>query len=116
MNSREDKKIDKQKDERMMLTSEAFNHAKNLKLYGWEQRFGKKISAIYNTEMKLVTKKVAFNGVNDCFQDLICNFLPLVVFSIYILLGNSMKMSQVVLATIMLGKVKDECREATHIH
>ena len=36
MNSDTRKLIDKQKDERMMQTSEVFNHAKNLKLYGWE--------------------------------------------------------------------------------
>ena len=36
MNTTQNKIIDKSKDKRMMQTSEAFNHAKNLKLYGWE--------------------------------------------------------------------------------
>ena len=36
MNTTVNKKIEKEKDKRMMQTSEAFNHAKNLKLYGWE--------------------------------------------------------------------------------
>ena len=30
--------IDKKRDKRMQMTSEAFNHAKMLKLYGWENK------------------------------------------------------------------------------
>ena len=115
MNETARKKIDKQKDERMMKTSEGFNHAQNLKLYGWEQKFGDKISEIYNEEMRLHTRKMSFNGFNECFQELIENFLPLVVFSVYVYMGNTMTMSQIVLTTIMLQKVKNNCRHLTHI-
>ena len=62
------------------------------------------------------TKKMSFNGVNECFQELINNMLPLSVFSLYVYLGNEMSMSQIVLTTIMLNKVKDKCRHATHVY
>lgn len=59
--------MDKIKDKRMMQTSEVFNHAKNLKLYNWEQQFGDRISNIYDEEMKIQTDKMGFNGMNQCF-------------------------------------------------
>ena len=99
-----------------MKTSEAFNHAKNLKLYGWEQQFGDKISQVYDEEMRLHTRKMKFNGCNQCFQEMISNFLPLAVFSTYVYLGNEMSMSQIVLTSIMLNKFKDRLRHATHIY
>ena len=57
-----------------------------------------------------------FNGANQCFQELISNFLPLTVFSLYVYLGNEMTMSQTVLTSIMLNKVKDNLRHATHVY
>lgn len=52
-NEKLQKEMDKIKDKRMMQTSEVFNHAKNLKLYSWEQQFGDQISAVYDQEMKI---------------------------------------------------------------
>ena len=46
------------KDKRMMQTSEVFNHAKNLKLYNWEQSFANQISEIYDQEMGIQTNKM----------------------------------------------------------
>ena len=63
-NQRLEKEMDKIKDKRMMQTSEVFNHAKNLKLYNWEQKFGDRISSIYDEEMKIQTDKMGFNGMN----------------------------------------------------
>ena len=85
--------IKKYKDERMMKTSEAFNHAKNLKLYSWEQRFGDSISSLYDKEMLTKKNMMSFNGLNSCIQELITNFLPLCVFSVYVYRGNAMSMS-----------------------
>ena len=42
--------------------------------------------------------------------------LPLSVFSLYVYLGHEMSMSQIVLTTIMLNKVKDNLRNAVHIY
>ena len=45
--------IDKKRDKRMQMTSEAFNHAKMLKLYGWERNFENAITNLYLEEIEL---------------------------------------------------------------
>ena len=42
--------IDRKRDKRMLRTSEAFHHAKMLKLYGWEQKFEENVTQLYNDE------------------------------------------------------------------
>ena len=99
-----------------MQTSEVFNHAKNLKLYSWEQKFGDKISELYNKEMGTKRNMMSFNGVNMCIQELINNFLPLCVFSVYVYNGNEMSMSQITLVSMMLQRVKGASRRASHVY
>ena len=88
-----EKEITKLKDKRMLQTSEAFNHAKNLKLYSWEQKFGDQISRIFEKEMALTSSWLTFKCVYLCIQELITSFMPLCLFTVYVYNGNDMSMS-----------------------
>ena len=90
-----------------MQTSEVFNHAKNLKLYTWEQKFGDSLSELYNKEMGIKRNMMNLNGITLCIQELVNNFLPLCVFSVYVYNGNEMSISQITLVSMMLKRFKD---------
>ena len=97
----------------MMQTSEAFNHAKNLKLYSWEQKFGNSINETFNKEMDAKKSMMILNGINLCIEEVITSFLPLSVFSLYVYNGNEMTMSQIVLVSMMLDRVREVSRRIT---
>ena len=98
----------------MMQTSEAFNHAKNLKLYSWEQKFGNSINVTFNKEMDAKKNMMIMDSINKCvLQEVITSFLPLSVFSLYVYNGNEMTMSQIVLVSMMLDRVREVSRRIT---
>ena len=66
--------------------------------------------------MGVKANMMSFSGVIMCIQELINNFLPLCVFSVYVYNNNVMTMSQITVVSMMLQRVKNASRRGSHVY
>ena len=85
--------LDIKRDKRHNKSSEAFHHAKMLKLYGWEQKFLTNINELYDQETELESKQQLYNKLVDFIPQLIDRMLPLIVFCSYSYFGGEITLA-----------------------
>ncbi|XP_063042992.1 multidrug resistance-associated protein 1 isoform X2 [Engraulis encrasicolus] len=79
----------KSKDERIKLMNEVLNGMKVLKLYAWELAFKDKVSAIRESELR-VLKKIAYLGAVSTFTWVCAPFLvALSTFAVYVMVDEN---------------------------
>ena len=77
-----------------------------LKLYGWEERFSKKITDDYIQEY-IESESMRIPNAIESIVNQMCNqLMPLAIFATYVYLGNTMSVSTTVLATMMINRIK----------
>ena len=99
--------IEKQKrekhDKRMGHINESFHNIKGVKLYGWEMKFLEKIEALYQEEIALEDKTMFRNAVYDLFEEALHQFMPLLIYGLYVYNGNPLTLSSMAMANMMMG-------------
>ena len=93
--------------ERALHVNEAFGNIKSIKLFGWEAKFLATIEAIYRRELELDEKILLRNKFYEFFNAVIQSVTRLATFAVYAWLGHTLTLSQLVLTTVMLIRVKD---------
>ena len=103
-------------DKRMQHVNESFQNIKGVKLYGWENKFLKKIEGIYQEA----------NDLNDqqSFRDNIYAFIdgfiqvsmfPL-VYGLYVGNGNALELGAMAMANCMMGKIQGSINQLDGIY
>ena len=96
----------KLEDQRTQKTTEAFTNIKMLKLYGWEERFAEQIGDDLEEVNKLRDTQKLPDALVSASQAIILGMIPLVIFSTYVYLGNTMTIADTMLATMMFDRIK----------
>ena len=94
------------KTKRTMYISESFNNIKTVKLYGWEQKFQKMINSVYQEELEIGDSALLRHKIYDVVGAIIHHFMPLVTFGCYTYFGNTLTLSQMVLTTMMMNRIR----------
>ena len=106
--------LDIKRDKRHNKSSEAFHHAKMLKLYGWEQKFLCNINTLYDEENELEQKQQLYNKVVDFIPQLIDQILPLIVFCSYSWWGNEITLAQLIICEGMIRRLNGNIGHVIH--
>ena len=90
-------------DKRMAHINESFHNIKGVKLYGWETKFLDKIEAIYQEEVALEDKTMYRNKFYEIIEGAIHQFMPLLIYGLYVYNGNPLTLSSMAMANMMMG-------------
>ena len=95
--------------------NESFNNIKTVKLYGWEGKFQKSITDLYDEEDALADKAELSNRVWDVTGGLLHHFMPITVFFFYTYFGNTLTLAQMALTTMMLERTRGGIGHIKHL-
>lgn len=78
--------------------NEMFSNIKMLKLYGWESWFSKRIAEKRLEETKLQRRSIERYIIFDTFGSVARNMIPVITYSIFIGMGNTLDLAMVIVA------------------
>jgi ABC-type bacteriocin/lantibiotic exporter with double-glycine peptidase domain len=103
-------------EKRMLHINESFNNIKSVKLYGWETKFLKTIESIYQEELAIGDKQLLLNKVHDVVRGCLHHLMPVVIFSVYMALGNTLTLSKMAIAGIMVNRIRDRIHQSKGLY
>lgn len=85
---------------------ETFNNIKMIKLFGWENVFGDRIKKV-RQEIEEIDKTCnKRDAINGRFHHVVYCTIPLIVYSLYILNGNQLTLSFVIMSGNYIGRLQ----------
>ena len=84
------KELMQAKDQRVKLTNEVFSSIKVIKLYGWEQKFGEKISEVRENELRNLKRYNLQYAFQSTFWNSTPTLIALATFAVYSAIGNQL--------------------------
>lgn len=103
-------------DKRMSYINESFHNIKGVKLYGWESKFLDKIEKVYQEEVALEDKMQLRNAVYDIINGSLHQFMPLLVYGLYVYNGNPLSMANMAMANMMMGQIQGRIHHVRHLY
>ena len=112
--------VEKEKHEkhckRMGHINESFHNIKGVKLYGWESKFLEKIEALYQEELALEDKTIVRNAVYEMIEEMLHRFMPLLIYGLYVYNGNTLNLSSMAMANMMMGQIQGRIHHMRHLY
>ena len=103
-------------DKRMSHINESFHNIKGVKLQGWENKFIDKIEAIYQEELELEDKTLYRDKCYELEQGFMMQFMPLLVYGLYVYEGNILNLSSMAMANLMMGHISQRIRQIKNLY
>ena len=103
-------------DKRMSHINESFHNIKGVKLYGWESKFLEKIEALHQEEVALEDRTLYRRAVYELIDGALHQFMPLLVYGLYVYNGNALTLSSMVMANTMMGQIQGRIHHMRHLY
>ena len=103
-------------DKRMSHINESFHNIKGVKLYGWESKFLEKIEALHQEEVALEDRTLYRRAVYELIDGALHQFMPLLVYGLYVYNGNALSLSSMVMANTMMGQIQGRIHHMRHLY
>ena len=103
-------------EKRMLYINESFQNIKGIKLYGWENKFLDHIEGVHQEEIALEDLSLFRNRIFDFVTNGLSVSLPLLVYGLYVYMGNSLDLVSMALVNVLMSKIQDRMQQINRIY
>ena len=96
--------------------NESFNNIKTVKLFGWEPDFIEKVDTLFKEELEIENRSELRGKVYEIIEHMMNNSINLLVFGVYVWMGNTLTLSKVALTQTMLGQLRGRIGHSQHLY